>query len=560
MWGVSSVFNKLKYIALFLSLTSPALADSTIDALTAGGALTGTEAVPIFQTANPAVRTTPAAFRTYIYGSMSGDATASGTGTITFTTVNSNVGTFGSTTSCTTFTVNAKGLITAASQAACTPPFSAVTGRATLAQLPQGVANSIWINPTGSTADMQNLAVPACANDGLHALVYVNGSGLVCAAITAGGSVTSIATACAVAGGTITTTGTIRGAATDSTVTGTSYSLVDGDCGLIKRSTNAALTTITAGSPAGFTNASTWFTTIKSDGAAGITLTPSGVTIDGSGSSITIATGKSLDLYSDGANYHTLPGNGGGGVTTTGSPASGNLAAFSGASTITNGNLSGDCATSGTLATNCIDSHPGYIANNWYLPGNQGTFTVAANSPQNQISCKYGYVPQKVTIGALGVRISNVGTTNIQLAIYANSNGRPGSLLSNTASIVNTSTGVVTANLGANRQVGPGGTNGDRNVWFCTNSNDNSATYVGEGQSSGFGDFSTGSPTASDLLVTNNGDGIYGISCSGTNACGGVTPTFGTWPSSLAGTTWNVVTGGSGNQNPIVLFKVVSVP
>lgn len=42
---------------------------------------------------------------------------------------------------------------------------------------------------------------------------------------------------------------------------------------------------------------------------------------------------------------------GGGTVTTTGSPASGNLAAFSGATSITNGNLSGDVTTSGALAT-----------------------------------------------------------------------------------------------------------------------------------------------------------------------------------------------------------------
>ena len=46
----------------------------------------------------------------------------------------------------------------------------------------------------------------------------------------------------------------------------------------------------------------------------------------------------------------SAPTGGGGTVTTTGSPASGNLAAFSGASAITNGNLSGDVTTSGTLA------------------------------------------------------------------------------------------------------------------------------------------------------------------------------------------------------------------
>ncbi len=46
-------------------------------------------------------------------------------------------------------------------------------------------------------------------------------------------------------------------------------------------------------------------------------------------------------------------GGGSGTVTTTGSPASGNLAKFSAATSITNGDISGDCTTSGTLAINC---------------------------------------------------------------------------------------------------------------------------------------------------------------------------------------------------------------
>jgi hypothetical protein len=171
----------------------------------------------------------------------SGDATINtASGALTLATVNANVGSFGSATACTAFTVNAKGLLTAASAATCTPaiasvsglgtgiatalainvgsagapvlfngalgtpssgtgtnltgiPFTGLTGDATLAQLPQGAANSIWINPTGSLADMQNVAVPACANDGTHALVYINATGLQCATITAGsGTVTSV--------------------------------------------------------------------------------------------------------------------------------------------------------------------------------------------------------------------------------------------------------------------------------------------------------------------------------------------------------------------------------
>lgn len=44
---------------------------------------------------------------------------------------------------------------------------------------------------------------------------------------------------------------------------------------------------------------------------------------------------------------------GSGTVTTTGSPATGNLAKFSGATSVVNGDLSGDCTTSGALAITC---------------------------------------------------------------------------------------------------------------------------------------------------------------------------------------------------------------
>lgn len=54
-----------------------------------------------------------------------------------------------------------------------------------------------------------------------------------------------------------------------------------------------------------------------------------------------------------------IPGGGGGSgtVTTTGSPASANAAVFSGSTSITNGDLSGDCATSGTLAVICLKTN-----------------------------------------------------------------------------------------------------------------------------------------------------------------------------------------------------------
>lgn len=61
---------------------------------------------------------------------LTGDASASGPGSaaITFATVNSNVGSFGSSTSIPSFTVNAKGLITAASGNAVVAPAGTLSG------------------------------------------------------------------------------------------------------------------------------------------------------------------------------------------------------------------------------------------------------------------------------------------------------------------------------------------------------------------------------------------------------------------------------------------------
>jgi hypothetical protein len=73
---------------------------------------------------------------------LTGDAAASGPGsaTLTLATVNANVGTFGSATSCVTVTNNAKGLTTAISAATCTPAVGSITGFGT------GVATALAVN------------------------------------------------------------------------------------------------------------------------------------------------------------------------------------------------------------------------------------------------------------------------------------------------------------------------------------------------------------------------------------------------------------------------------
>jgi len=74
----------------------------------------------------------------------------------------------------------------------------------------------------------------------------------------------------------------------------------------------------------------------------------------GLGSPIIIDSTADTPYYIKNGTPTPFAGGGGGGsgtVTTTGTPASGNLTKFSGATSITNGDLSGDVTTSGTLVT-----------------------------------------------------------------------------------------------------------------------------------------------------------------------------------------------------------------
>jgi len=71
---------------------------------------------------------------------VSGDATLANTGALTLAAVNSNVGSFGSATSCVSFTTNGKGLITAASATTCTPAIGSITGLGT------GVSTALGVN------------------------------------------------------------------------------------------------------------------------------------------------------------------------------------------------------------------------------------------------------------------------------------------------------------------------------------------------------------------------------------------------------------------------------
>lgn len=133
----------------------------------------------------------------------SGNVTAAGT----LATVNGNVGSFGGTNSIPNFTVNGKGLITAAGVNTPSIPASEITSGTFGTGSYTFPANlTIAGNATTTAFAITSLGVPA------GTFLAVNPQGSVIATTTPAGSsgVTSVATTNGITGGTITTTGTIQ--------------------------------------------------------------------------------------------------------------------------------------------------------------------------------------------------------------------------------------------------------------------------------------------------------------------------------------------------------------
>lgn len=165
---------------------------------------------------------------------------------------------------------------------------------------------------------------------------------------------------------------------------------------------------------------------------------------------------------------------------------------------------------------------PAYQSTWWYVPP---YVTAIASSALNsgRMGCGPFTITKSITIIALGVRINTVGSTNIQLAVYANSGGYPsGSPLITTASIPDTTGGNVSATVTATTLT-------PAVYWACEESGD--STVIIQGISQAFSSQSgvTGAATQAEL-VSNSGN---------LNEQMYYTATFGTWPSlSSTGATW----------------------
>jgi len=268
-------------VGLFVLLSPARAADSTVSAMTAASAILGSELLYTVQ-GGADRKATPAQMAAYTYLLMSGDGTANTVGTMTLSTVNANVGTFGSATNCVTLTVNAKGLITAASQTAC----SGSTGAN-----PTGTAGPTAVNGVATTF-MRSDGAPAVqqGSSSQKGIVQVDGT-----TITASAGVISAAPISAV----------------PSVQSGTNYPIVDGDRAKVIYLSNASAQTPTLPSAATLTSSNGWFVTVCNINAGIQTLTPTTSTIGGA-ANLPIPGGSAArpvcwNVVSDGTNYSLVP-------------------------------------------------------------------------------------------------------------------------------------------------------------------------------------------------------------------------------------------------------------
>lgn len=224
---------------------------------------------------------------------------------------------------------------------------------------------------------------------------------------------------------------------------------------------------------------------------------------------------------------------------------------------------SGGCTTTaGSTVNTCLLPPSYYTVNNWYLF--KGPTSVAGTSSllnANTFYCTFHYIDKNITVSDVGAHVVTVGSTNVQYGLYApGSDGQPGAKLNTTSSVANTSLGVRSQALAASVALGPNSVNG-AGVWFCTNSGDSTAVYSAMGTTDfSFGQF-VGAANADNLWnTTASSSMVMGLFCAGAN-CNGGSSTLGTWPSTLAGSTWSNIRAGSGGQQAVIgHFKVSSVP
>lgn len=255
--------------------------------MTASGAIVGTQLLwcPTGITAD--LKCTFTQVGAYINSLVSGDCAATGTGTFT----------------CTKTSGTAFGAL-----ATVTPG----AGVATLL----GAASSGTGAPLGGTAPtMSSPTINTAATFGfitgstqcLHVSTagLVSGTGSDCG--SGSGAVSSVTGGVGITVSPTTGAVVVSSLATQRNNTTTSDTLLSTDSGTVVTESNASAVAvgIAVASTTGFTTGNYW--TVKNKGTGLVTITPTTSTIDGN-ATLTVKQNQSVDFYSDGTNYFTLPG------------------------------------------------------------------------------------------------------------------------------------------------------------------------------------------------------------------------------------------------------------
>lgn len=222
----------LRFLTLLFALVASPALSQTIDNLGTGTALTGTELIPMFQSANPAVTTTPSAVGTYLTGrANTWSAANTFSSTLTFSGL-----TTGTQVSCLGLTAgNAVALATGACG----------SGGGGTGANPTATAGPTAVNGTATTF-LRSDGAPAIqkATSGQFGLVEVDGTSITAASgvisASATGTVTSVGSGCgtSTSGSPITTTGTII--STEPITIRTTGAYVAGDCGTLVQYNSAS--------------------------------------------------------------------------------------------------------------------------------------------------------------------------------------------------------------------------------------------------------------------------------------------------------------------------------
>lgn len=112
---------------------------------------------------------------------------------------------------------------------------------------------------------------------------------------------------------------------------------------------------------------------------------------------------------------------GSGTVTTSGTPASGNLTKFSGATAVTNGDLSGDVTTSGTLATTVVKVNGGAVPASAAVLASNGSSQLTALTLGGNLTVASGVLLASQTINAqTGTSYAMLTTDAGKLVTFSN--------------------------------------------------------------------------------------------------------------------------------------------